>query len=145
MIRNIPTKEQVILSIPDVEKEYTVDFDDRSYQYYDETNEKHVQSLWGPVRLLTTDLAIRLPFDTPIIAVWGDFHGYTGHYGIKKELISTVSFSSLIKEHDMVTLTIDIIDGLYKDCKKITFQSLSDGKIEYLTYGSGALPVYIYL
>lgn len=137
----LPTKEQVIASIPNAEKEYAIDFDDQ----YDEANEKHVQPMWGPVRLLTTELAIRLPFDKPIVVILGDFIVYNGHYGIKKELLSTVSFSVLTKEHDFVDLTVNVMDGFYKECKQITFHSISNGKMEYLAYGTGSIPVYVYV
>ncbi len=138
-----PTLQEVIQTIPLADREYSVSFTDD----YQETNEKHVQQLWGPVQLLTTDLAMKkLPLHTPIVFVWGDFHCYDGDYGLKSDLLSVVEITSFQKVYgNYMEMTVNVLEGLYKGIENIHFSANDYDSEVNMTYGTGSLPVYVYL
>jgi hypothetical protein len=138
-----PTLDQVIQTIPNVDSYYSVYFDD----HYQETNEYHVQKLWGPVTLLTTDLAMKkLPLNTPIVFVWGDFHCYDGHYERKSDLLSVIEITSFQKvQGNYMEMTVRVLEGLYKGVENIHFSANDYDSDINMTYGTCSLPVYVYL
>ncbi len=141
-----PSLEEVIELVPNANDNYTIYFEEEFFEY-NETNERQVQKLWGPVKLLTTELAMKkLPLYTPIVFVWGDFHCYDGEYGRKSDLLSLVEITSFEKHiGGYMDMKVTVLEGLYKGIKNIHFAANDCDSDINMTYGTGSLPVYVYL
>lgn len=107
-----PTIQEVIESIPNPDGLFTVKFRGGDFDG-DETDENKVQKVWGKkAHVLTLDMVIRFPFNTPIVATWGDHLCYSDEYDNKKSVLTTITFEMLKKmETDMMLADVKIIGG----------------------------------
>jgi hypothetical protein len=144
MSKTFPTISEICESIPSVNETFCPTFNDDS----DETDYVNVRRLWGKkCHILTLDMALRLPFDTAIVATWGDHVCYHDNYGKKADLLTTIKFVSFKKvESNYVDIDVEMIDGYWASyTDKENFYVHSENlACPYVRCGGSAWPVYVF-
>lgn len=141
IMNTFPVIQEVVKNIPDADKPFAVVFNDG-----DEYNETKAQKIWGKTcHVLTLDMVIRLPFDKPIVATWGDHLCYDGVYDNKADLLTTISFSLLKKEEtNMMLVDVNILDGYRSAYSKNEEFYIYHNDSPYVRCGGSDWPIYIF-
>jgi hypothetical protein len=144
-----PAIQEVIDSIPNSEGSFTVKFRGGDFDG-DETDEKKAQQVWGKkCHVLTLDMVIRFPFNTPIVATWGNHLCYDGEYNDKKSVLTTITFEMLKKiETDMMLADVNIIAGHRYDPDSPSLNQeefyIYHNQSRYMRCGGNHWPIYVF-